>query len=282
MVAVLVGCMILAARYASAADWLGFVQARKRRSRCRRLGRRQRWCVQAGVDDTGDDPATVLVSAEASPDDACAEEAEGCQDALQRLMDDRLASIDLDIRVGGRAGNDYPCECRLEGETYQPRRFASTTFTWTAAGYCHKPLYFEHWQLERYGHSYGPLGILHLGSPLLRDAARAALQDGGRVALGVHVPARPLPTRQLRSLDRTRRPRSAPAALRSRLRRSRAWCSCSRSVARGCPCHVAGRFATAIQAFARSEMLSLRHPGCARSSTPAPWTRAAPSRLTAS
>ena len=30
-------------------------------------------------------------------------------------------------------------------------------FTWKAAGYCHKPLYFEDWQLERYGHSHGPV-----------------------------------------------------------------------------------------------------------------------------
>jgi hypothetical protein len=29
--------------------------------------------------------------------------------------------------------------------------------TWKAAGNCHKPLYFEDWNLERYGHSHGPL-----------------------------------------------------------------------------------------------------------------------------
>ena len=87
----------------------------------------------------------------------CAEENRDCREALQRLRDDRLAGIDLDIRVGGRPGNDYPCECRLEGESFEPRRFATTLFTWKAAGYCHKPLYFEDWQLERYGHSHGPL-----------------------------------------------------------------------------------------------------------------------------
>jgi hypothetical protein len=87
----------------------------------------------------------------------CSEEAADCRDALQKLRDDRLAGIDLDIRVGGRPGNDYPCECRLEGDSFQPRKFATTTFTWKAAGYCHKPLYFEDWELERYGHSRGPL-----------------------------------------------------------------------------------------------------------------------------
>jgi hypothetical protein len=87
--------------------------------------------------------------------DAC-EEADGaCSEALGKLRADTLASIDLDIRVGGRPGNDYPCECRIKGETFSPRCFAPTTFTWKAAGYCHKPLYFEQWNLERYGHSYG-------------------------------------------------------------------------------------------------------------------------------
>jgi len=96
--------------------------------------------------------------ADADADDgACADEAEDCREELLRRQEDRLASIDLDIRVGGRPGNDYPCECRLEGETFEPRRFACTTFTWKAAGYCHKPLYFEDWQLERYGHSHGGL-----------------------------------------------------------------------------------------------------------------------------
>ena len=74
---------------------------------------------------------------------------------MKNLRDDGIETIALDIRVGGRPGSDYPCECRLEGETFQPRRFASTMFTWKAAGYCHKPLYFEHWTLERYGHSRG-------------------------------------------------------------------------------------------------------------------------------
>jgi hypothetical protein len=91
----------------------------------------------------------------AAKKDPCAEAAKACGDALKLLRDDDIASIDLDIRVSGKAGNDYPCECRLEGETFQPRRFASTTMTWKAAGYCHKPLYFEDWELERYGHSRG-------------------------------------------------------------------------------------------------------------------------------
>ena len=88
---------------------------------------------------------------------ACGDQAKDCKQALKDLRDDGIETIALDIRVGGRPGSDYPCECRLEGETFQPRRFATTMMTWKAAGNCHKPLYFEDWNLERYGHSHGPL-----------------------------------------------------------------------------------------------------------------------------
>jgi len=88
---------------------------------------------------------------------SCGEQSKDCQQALKALRDDGLETIALDIRVSGRPGSDYPCECRLEGESYQPRRFATTMMTWKAAGNCHKPLYFEDWNLERYGHSHGPL-----------------------------------------------------------------------------------------------------------------------------
>jgi hypothetical protein len=107
--------------------------------------------VQPVADESPADPAPVA-SGTGGP---CGEEAEDCRDALTTLRSDSLSDIDMDIRVGGEPGRDYPCECRLEGETFQPRRFATTTFTWKAAGYCHKPLYFEHWNLERYGHSHG-------------------------------------------------------------------------------------------------------------------------------
>jgi|688.fasta_scaffold363114_2 hypothetical protein len=100
-------------------------------------------------------PATAALVAAAEETGSCAEDAAECREALEKLRADALPGIDLDIRVGGRPGSDYPCECRLEGETFQPRRFAATMFTWKAAGYCHKPLYFEHWNLERYGHSHG-------------------------------------------------------------------------------------------------------------------------------
>ena len=109
-----------------------------------------RLVADEGVPATADESSAA--AAAAGPD---AEEAAECRRALARLRADSITDIDIDIRVGGRPGNDYPHECRLEGETFEPRRFATTTFTWKAAGYCHKPLYFEHWNLERYGHSHG-------------------------------------------------------------------------------------------------------------------------------
>lgn len=51
----------------------------------------------------------------------------------------------------------FPRECDLAAEEYMPRAWCPTTFAWTAPGTCHKPLYFEQVQVERYGHSWGPL-----------------------------------------------------------------------------------------------------------------------------
>ncbi len=51
---------------------------------------------------------------------------------------------------------ELPHDCPLGNATFQPRAFAPTTFAWTASALCHKPLYFEDVQLERYGHMCGP------------------------------------------------------------------------------------------------------------------------------
>jgi hypothetical protein len=50
-----------------------------------------------------------------------------------------------------------PTECTLGYEPYVARSPAPATFTWKAAALHHKPLYFEEVQLERYGHTAGPL-----------------------------------------------------------------------------------------------------------------------------
>lgn len=50
---------------------------------------------------------------------------------------------------------NVPSECVLGDEVYAGRDFIPSTMTWTASALCHKPLYFEEVQLERYGHTAG-------------------------------------------------------------------------------------------------------------------------------
>jgi hypothetical protein len=51
---------------------------------------------------------------------------------------------------------DLPRDCPLGNAIFQQRHFSPITYTWSASGLCHKPLYFEDEQLERYGHMAGP------------------------------------------------------------------------------------------------------------------------------
>ena len=51
---------------------------------------------------------------------------------------------------------DLPHDCSMGEGPFQWRAFCPTTFAWTASALCHKPLYFEDVQLERYGHMCGP------------------------------------------------------------------------------------------------------------------------------
>ncbi len=50
-----------------------------------------------------------------------------------------------------------PTECSLGYEQQAPRAWQPITYTWKASALCHKPLYFEERQLERYGHTTGPV-----------------------------------------------------------------------------------------------------------------------------
>ncbi len=94
-------------------------------------------------------------------------------DGPQRLADELgTAALDLDYecpsiddlkpigeityRTEPEPG-EFPRDCPLDVEAFQPRHWAPSTFTWKASALCHKPLYFEDVRLERYGHSWGPL-----------------------------------------------------------------------------------------------------------------------------
>ncbi|MBL8855036.1 MAG: hypothetical protein JNK57_13805 [Planctomycetaceae bacterium] len=52
---------------------------------------------------------------------------------------------------------DLPFECEFLGMEAYCRSFAPTHVAWHASNLCHKPLYFEDIQLERYGHTVGPI-----------------------------------------------------------------------------------------------------------------------------
>lgn len=82
--------------------------------------------------------------------------AENCEEERNSLREDRITQIDLNIELEGTPGEDFPLECTLGSDTLEPRSWPQITYTWKASGLCHKPLYFEQVQLERYGHSWGP------------------------------------------------------------------------------------------------------------------------------
>ncbi|MBM3998151.1 MAG: hypothetical protein FJ297_01185 [Planctomycetes bacterium] len=49
-----------------------------------------------------------------------------------------------------------PIDCTLGHEEFAGRDAVPATLSWKASALCHKPLYFEEPQLERYGHTAGP------------------------------------------------------------------------------------------------------------------------------
>ena len=63
----------------------------------------------------------------------------------------------LTNNIAASAG-DIPQECGLGDRSSSRGAGRRKTYTWKASGLCHKPLYFEDEQLERYGHACcGPL-----------------------------------------------------------------------------------------------------------------------------
>jgi hypothetical protein len=80
-----------------------------------------------------------------------------CDRLYDEVRSDSIKSISLDIRLEGTPGEDFPFECEGRRRPFQPRSWAPVTYQWKASGLCHKPLYFEQVQVERYGHSWGPV-----------------------------------------------------------------------------------------------------------------------------
>lgn len=95
-------------------------------------------------------------------DAGCKKYSSECERAIQDLqrMGD-IKSIVVGVLIEGVEGTDFPCDCKIgrdfEAPQFAGRNFCPTLFTWKATGTCHKPLYFEDVQLERYGHSWNPV-----------------------------------------------------------------------------------------------------------------------------
>jgi hypothetical protein len=108
-----------------------------------------------------DRPGAELPPAPSVPEATIQKEREkseqACSEGFRKLRDKTIDKVDLSISVTGEAGSDYPFECTLgEGEWHGGRCWEQTTYMWKASALCHKPLYFEDEQLERYGHSFTP------------------------------------------------------------------------------------------------------------------------------
>jgi hypothetical protein len=63
---------------------------------------------------------------------------------------------DISTNIAAEPG-EFPVECGLGDEQFSPRNFQGTLFAWKASSLCHKPLYFEDVELERYGQTCSPL-----------------------------------------------------------------------------------------------------------------------------
>ncbi len=70
----------------------------------------------------------------------------------------RKITADISIKPEDLTGSKrLPPECSLGDTPLQPRHWRQITFAWTAASTSHNPTYFEDEQLERYGHTWGPV-----------------------------------------------------------------------------------------------------------------------------
>lgn len=111
---------------------------------------------------------------------------------LQRIPYGNLSDPDLDVVARFW---QIPKECRVSQDVFMGRSWAPQTITWKASNLCHKPLYFEDIQLERYGHSHGPFAqpvhsTIHFFSNLILLPYNTGINPPNecRYALGYYRP----------------------------------------------------------------------------------------------
>jgi hypothetical protein len=80
-----------------------------------------------------------------------------CDEELALLQQNTIDKVQLDIAPKVPSDQQIPGECTLGSAQFVPRMWPGITYTWKASALCHKPLYFEEPNLERYGHSRGPI-----------------------------------------------------------------------------------------------------------------------------
>jgi hypothetical protein len=104
-------------------------------------------------------PAPYFTPGTTVPQEAsCADHNEKCRQDEAHLVQNTIDKVGLDINEYGKQGDAIPCECTIgNGVVFEPRHWCLMTYTWKASALCHKPLYFEEVQIERYGHSPGPI-----------------------------------------------------------------------------------------------------------------------------
>jgi hypothetical protein len=79
-----------------------------------------------------------------------------CEDVAAEVASRSISYISLNLRPSIKDDDQIPYECPMTHIGSVTRCWNAQTFTFTASALCHKPLYFEDVQLERYGHSAGP------------------------------------------------------------------------------------------------------------------------------
>ena len=110
-------------------------------------------------------PVTPAADSTVTLDDADARHSNdvvNCESARD-LKSIRNITADISIKHRDLTNPDnglplpVPPECSLGKERLEPRHWEQTTFSWVAAATYHKPIYFDDDQLERYGHTFGPV-----------------------------------------------------------------------------------------------------------------------------
>jgi hypothetical protein len=76
----------------------------------------------------------------------------------------KIYDISISLRDDMTQGTDLPRFCPLGDTLFAARSWSPLTYTWKASALCHKPLYFEEPDLERYGHTWGHLQPLVSGA----------------------------------------------------------------------------------------------------------------------